>query len=146
MIPPYGIFQQSSLNEDYLKGLNCVKVTGWNNKGTTEKMVPDLNFDEDYLIVQSAISELDVEYKNNDSKYSVTDNLSLVTELNGATIEWSSSNEDVITDEGVVNRPCNESTNVILTANAKSNSYFETKQFEVYVIKNKYVNYNTDYH
>ena len=131
--------------EDYLKGLNCVKVTGWDNKGTTEKIVPDLNFDEDYLIVQSAISELEIEYKNNDTKYSVTDNLSLKTELNGATIEWSSSNEDVITDEGVVSRPCNESTNVILTANVKSNSYFETKQFEVYVIKNKYVNYNTDY-
>lgn len=100
---------------------------------------------EDYLIVQSAVSELEIAYKNNDTKYSVTDNLSLVTELNGATIEWSSSNEDVITDEGVVNRPCNESMKVILTANVKSNSYFETKQFELYVIKNKYVNYNTDY-
>lgn len=131
--------------EDYLKGLNCVKVTGWDNKGLTEKMMPDLNFDEDYLIVQSAISELAIEYKNNDTKYSVTDNLSLVTELNGATIEWSSSNADVITNEGVVNRPANESAKVILTANVKSNSYFETKQFEVYVIKSKYVNYNTDY-
>lgn len=131
--------------EDYLKGLNCVKVTGWNNIGITRKMTPELNCDEDYLIVHSAISELEVGYKDNDTRYSVTDNLSLVTELNGAIIEWSSSNADVISDEGIVNRPDDESANVILTANVKRNSYFETKQFEVYVIKNKYVNYNTDY-
>lgn len=129
---------------DYAEGLNCIKIGGWDDAGVKAKR-ENLNFDEDYLVVNSAINKLQIEYNGNDSEYSVTSNLVLAGTLDGATIEWSSSNKDVISDAGVVNRPRETSSTVVLTATVRSNSYFETKSFEVYVIKSKYENYNIDY-
>lgn len=129
---------------DYAEGLNCIKVSGWNDEGTKTKR-ENLNFDEDYLIVNNAINKLKIEYNGSDSEYSVTENLILPETLDGATIEWSSSNTDIVSNGGIVTRPDETSIKVQLTATVRSNAYFETKSFEVYVIKSKYVNYNTDY-
>ena len=129
---------------DYMKGLNCVKVKGWNDIGDKSKR-DNLNFNEDYLIVNNAINKLKIGYNGNDSEYSVTSNLNLTESIDGAVIEWSSSNTDIVSNAGIVNRPDEISAKVTLTATVKSNTYLETKDFEVYVIKSKYENYNTDY-
>ena len=64
-------------------------------------------------------------------KTKVTENLELVKELNGVTIEWKSDNEAVISNEGVVTRGEDEEV-VTLTVTLKKGE--ETQQFDILII------------
>lgn len=105
----------------------------------------NLNLNEDYLKVNAAYSQVEIGYQEADTAESVTKNLNLPEEINGISVEWSSSNEAYVKSNGEVTRPDNKSEKVTLTATIKSNDYFEQKEFDIYVIKNTYVDYNTDY-
>lgn len=66
-----------------------------------------------------------------------TENLSLETSVNGVDIVWTSDNVDVITSEGVVNRPGNHKDDCLVTLTADLSYKGKTlvKEFEVTVIK-----------
>lgn len=103
------------------------------------------NAEEDVLIVQNACMWLDIEFAFGDTQDSVTSDLTLCDSLYGADVEWTSSNTNLISDGGVVTRPAGASEYVTLKAKVSSNDYSEEKEFQLYVIKNDYVNYNSDY-
>ena len=63
------------------------------------------------------------------------ENISLPKELSGATIEWSSDNEAVISTKGVVGTP-NEDTTVTLTATITSGDVVKEASYEVIVYDN----------
>ncbi len=108
-------------------------------------ILPEEAIDEDCLIVTNALSKLNVEFAFGDTKDSVTSNLNLCNSLDGASVEWTSNNTNIIDNNGVVTRPSDTSEYVTLTAKVSSNEYSDIKEFELYVIKNTYVNYNVDY-
>ncbi|MDO9629658.1 MAG: hypothetical protein Q7I99_07130 [Acholeplasmataceae bacterium] len=64
--------------------------------------------------------------------YQVTGNLTLVTEISGATVSWASSNTALITAAGVVTRP-EANTNVTLTATLTIKGETATQTFRVTV-------------
>ncbi len=110
-----------------------------------ETVTADETESEDYYIVNSALANLNIGYVFGDTKDSVTSNLILPDSSDGATIEWSSSNTNIINQSGEVTRPSGTSEYVTLTATATSNEYSNTKEFTLYVIKNTYVDYNLNY-
>ena len=55
--------------------------------------------------------------------------------LNGTTIEWISSKQELITDKGIVTRPYYKDENVILTALISKNGFTLKKEFNVTVLK-----------
>lgn len=112
----------------------------YNSEAFTEK-----DAEEDVLIVQNACMWLDIEFAFGDTQDSVTSDLILCDSLYGADVEWTSSNANLISDDGVVARPAGASEYVTLKAKVSSNDYSEEKEFPLYVIKNDYVNYNLDY-
>ncbi|MFI3328974.1 MAG: immunoglobulin-like domain-containing protein [bacterium] len=63
----------------------------------------------------------------------VTSNISLPTTLDGVTITWATSNDNVISTEGIVSRLADDTT-VLLTATLKLNDATATKEFSVIVI------------
>ena len=71
--------------------------------------------------------------------------MTLCKSLHGATVKWTSSNTDLISNSGAVTRPAGASGHVTLTAQVSSNDYSDIKEFDLYVIKNDYVDYNLDY-
>lgn len=101
--------------------------------------------EEDYLIVRNALSWLNVEYAFGDTQESVTSNVTLCKSLYGAEVKWTSSNPNLISNRGVVTRPTGVSEHITLTAQVSSNDYSDVKEFDLYVIKNDYVDYNLDY-
>lgn len=102
------------------------------------------NMDSDIEIVQNAYSKIGIGYKDGDDANSVTSDLYLCTELEGAMITWSSDRPEIITDTGIVTRSAE--TNIVhLTATIKSNDYSMDINFEVRVVKNTYDGYNTDF-
>lgn len=64
--------------------------------------------------------------------YEVTDDLNLITSVGDATISWSSSNTDVISNTGVVTRQ-QDDTNVTLTATITINETDKEVEFDVVV-------------
>ncbi len=100
---------------------------------------------EDAYIVRNAKSQLKIGYAFGDSEESVTKNISLCSELAGASVKWISSKPAMISDKGEVVRPSAESEYVTLTAVVSSNDYSEEVEFNVRVVKDTYVNYNIDY-
>lgn len=64
--------------------------------------------------------------------YEVTDDLNLITSVGDATITWSSSNTDVISNTGVVTRQ-QDDTNVTLTATITINETEKEVEFDVVV-------------
>ena len=67
-----------------------------------------------------------------DEDYEVTENLTLVTEIEDATVSWASSNTAIITAAGVVTRPETD-TNVTLTATITIEGETITQTFRVLV-------------
>lgn len=104
-----------------------------------------LNFDPDYMRVEDVYSQLVIKYQGNDSELSVTQNVELLTSIEGATISWTSTDLAMVNNNGVITRPENTSAYVTLTATITSGSYTKTKEFMLHVIKNKYENYNVNY-
>lgn len=82
-----------------------------------------------------ALNELVAQDLTSQSLSAVTGNLALPsTGMENAIISWSSSNTDVIANDGTVKRP-DEDTTVTLTANVSVGSSAKTKTFEVTVLK-----------
>ncbi|MCM3574419.1 S-layer homology domain-containing protein [Mesobacillus subterraneus] len=75
---------------------------------------------------------------NNESLENVTGELALPLEgINGTTISWTSSNPEVVTEDGVVTRPAHDEADVevTLTATISKNTASDTKTFTVIVKK-----------
>lgn len=104
----------------------------------------NLNYNEDYLKVQSVLRQLTIGYAFADTRDSVTSNLTLVKKIDDVSIDWKSSDPDILGNNGVVNRPDNISKYITLTAVVSSNDYSETKEFKVRVIKNSYIDFDID--
>lgn len=107
----------------------------------------ELVVDNSYIdkeIVHNAYSKINIGYAEGDDANSVTSNVYLCTEIEGATVIWSSDKPDVISETGIVTR--SDETNIVrLTAVIKSNDYSMDIDFDVRVVKNTYDGYNTDY-
>lgn len=64
----------------------------------------------------------------------VFSDISLPTEYNGTSIQWSSSNENIISSTGVVNRPSgNEPVSITLTADITKDAASATGEYTVWV-------------
>lgn len=104
-----------------------------------------LLYDDDYMKVENAYSQLHIDYQNNDTQDSVTKNIILANSIDGVDVIWTSSGSAIISNEGIVTRPENRSEHISLTATISCGDYTRQRQFTLYVIKNTYVDYNTDY-
>jgi len=86
----------------------------------------------DAEIIENVKNELDL-----GGTTSVMNDLRLPTDIGqGITIEWESSDPDIVTDDGVVTRPSvgSENKTVTITAFITKGSITETKEFEVTVL------------
>ncbi|MEX2462160.1 MAG: immunoglobulin-like domain-containing protein [Paenibacillaceae bacterium] len=73
---------------------------------------------------------LEITYANNETKLSVTKNIILpISGSNGTTISWTSNNQTVISNTGVVTTLGNKDSKVTLTATIKKNAATERKIF-----------------
>ncbi len=89
----------------------------------------------DAQAVAAAKAALQIGYAAGDSASSVTQNLNLpLTGSEGCTVRWSSSNAPVISNSGVVQRPAEGNTPVMLTATISSNAVSDTAEFTVDVV------------
>ena len=98
-------------------------------KGTSTELI-------DQSIVNDAIHLIDIIYQSGENAQSVTQDLILETTLqtfDSLTITWQSSNPDVISNQGVVQRPLID-TSVTLTVTINKNEITEEKSFDVLVI------------
>ena len=77
-----------------------------------EDNIPKINYEEIFAEVEIGFTE------NNDSKSSVTNDLILPNEVSfdNTTLEWKSLNQEIISNEGIVRRPLND-TKVSLELN-----------------------------
>lgn len=102
------------------------------------------NSNDDMEIVQNAYSKINIGYADGDDANSVTSDLYLCSELEGATVVWISDKPEVVSEDGMVIR--SDETNIVcLTAIIKSNNYSMDIDFTVRVVKNTYNGYNTDF-
>ena len=74
---------------------------------------------------------------NLENSSEVAEDIQLPTtdKLNGTTVEWISSKQEVITDNGTVTRPYYKDENVILTALISKNGITIKKEFNITVLK-----------
>lgn len=100
--------------------------------------------DLDTVVVTSAYSDVHVGYTNGDSQYNVKHNLVLDTEVDGATVTWTSSDAGVVDAAGNVYRLYDESVLINLTATISSGEFSMEKSFEIRVIKSMYDDFSTD--
>lgn len=92
---------------------------------------------EDYKTLR-AYGALEIGYQGWDSKESVTENLVLPVQSEGIAVKWRSSDPRLVSAEGIVNRPAEESADVVLTAVVGSGESSCEKVFRVRVIKSRY--------
>ncbi|MDC3416861.1 LamG-like jellyroll fold domain-containing protein [Aquibacillus salsiterrae] len=126
-----GVFvkQWDPASEQYVMTFTAVSnegVTVWGSK------MPIFS-DED--VVSRIVDDLKLKGTNN-----VTEDLELPTEaIQGTTITWESSDENIISSTGEVNRPDASSENVTatLTATVTKGDESKTKSFEVTILPNK---------
>lgn len=97
---------------------------------TTDKPVTD------EALVNQVKKDLQLTLHPNDTVDTVTQKITLPTHINGVTITWSSSNENVIKIDGTVIRPDDENVEVKLHATLTLNDVSDTKEFKVIVLKN----------
>ena len=89
----------------------------------------------DTAAVANAKSALAIGYSGTDTAMSVTGNVTLpATGSDGVVISWMSSNTSVISTAGVVTRPDDMDTDVILTATLTKNAATDTQTFTLTVI------------
>ncbi len=88
---------------------------------------------------------LEPEFNGVDTYESVTENIILPTEMQGATIKWTSSHPAINAENGIVTRPEEESVWVTLKAEITYGEEKEEKEFKLKVVKNYYSDYSTDY-
>ncbi len=90
--------------------------------------------DSDKIAVSAAKTKLNIGYAAGDSAETVTQNLTLPTNIDGVTVTWTSSNPAVVGTDGNVNRP-DADMQVTLTAMLTKNAAKESKVFTVTVPK-----------
>ena len=122
---------------------NYVLSSYGEKEGKQEEQQEEQDY-SDVQIVMNAYSKLKIGYADGNDRYSVTDNVGLPTELDGASITWISSKPEVISETGAVRRS-EETQFVTLKAVIQSNNFSKDLDFELRVIKNTYENYDTDY-
>jgi trimeric autotransporter adhesin len=102
---------------------------------TTESLTVESQASADAAAVAAAKAALAIGYATGDSANSVTQNLTLPTTSNGATITWASDNPSVVATNGTVTRPASGQPNatVTLTATITKGAATDTKTFTVTV-------------
>lgn len=100
--------------------------------------------DMDKVVVHKAYGDVQIGYTNGDSQYNVKHNLFLDTEVDGATVTWTSSDAGVVDAAGNVYRLYDESVLINLTATISSGEFSMEKSFEIRVIKSMYDDFSTD--
>ena len=115
----------------------------------TDKNQSNFIQDEDIIIDQietnelkTAYDALDIIYTGNDFPFSITENIGLINEINGFQVKWKSSNTEYINNNGIVNRPKEESEIVYLYAVIGNEKESIEKEFKLKVIKDKYETFN----
>ena len=84
--------------------------------------------------VAAAKSALAIGYSSGDGPMRVTGNVTLPTEDNGVMISWESTRADLISTAGVVTRPDDMTTDVVLTATLSKGAVTDTATFTLTVI------------
>ena len=107
-------------------------------------LMDETNDDSDMQTVMNAYSKLKIGFAENNDENSVTSDLKLCTEFEGASITWTSTDPDVISDNGEVTRS-SETKNVTLKAVIQCGEYSVESDFNLRVIKNTYDNFDTDH-
>lgn len=84
-------------------------------------------------MVQATANDIEIEYVVGDNAANVTAGIGLVKSgINGETITWQSSNPSVVTNQGIVIRP-NDDTNVVMTATVSYGGEMAEKSFNITV-------------
>lgn len=125
----FGWYRDSGFNEEFLSDLDIVNE----DMILYAKWILD---DEDTLEVEYVARQIIIGYQTGDYSYSVTRNISLpkkVPEFEDVNIVWKSSQDYIISTEGNVNRP-NENTNVTLTATVSKGKVVKDIRFVLTVI------------
>ena len=92
----------------------------------------DINKDEEAIL--KVIDECKIVYSSEDSSNSIKENITFIDASDtDVTFTWSSSNEDVITKEGIVTRQ-DKDTDVVITVTALLNDASFSKSFNLKVI------------
>lgn len=108
---------------------------------------PDVDLQK---IVDAVLANIEIGFNEKDTCESVTQNIILPadSDIPGAEnviIEWSSSDESVISSNGVINRPYEESLWVTLTAKVSLDGVEASGDFELRAVKSLYDDYSADY-
>lgn len=92
--------------------------------------------DPDIATVATAKAALEIGFKGEDNKDSVTQDVTLKTSgEDGVTISWATSKASIISRAGRVNRPIVSDEEVTLTATLTKNDVQDSKEFKLKVIK-----------
>ncbi len=113
--------------EDIKNKNNGYPVFTWQNKLTPEEEAEEQKKKENIEKVKKALEELNLDYKIIREECT----LNLPTQLDECTIEWTSDNTDIITDNGKVNLPEKNVATVTLTATITCGNITESKNFSI---------------
>lgn len=100
-----------------------------------------LDISNDELLVAEAKESLSIMFAEGEDASAVKNNVVINTESdNGVQISWSSSNQDIVSETGFVNRPTLEdaSQQITLTATLSAGSVSDTKIFDLTVISHEF--------
>lgn len=108
---------------------NGYPVLNWQNKLTPEEEAAEQKKKEDTEKVKKAIEELSIDTST------IKDNciLNLPYKIGDCSIEWTSSNTDIINNKGAVTLPDKNIVNVTLTAKITCGEISESKDFTISV-------------
>ena len=119
-----------SVENKAVKGIVTVKSVSESDDEVVAQIDVKLNY-TDFRIVKEDFAELGL-----DTLQAVTENLPLVTEGTlGSTIQWRSTNEDLIQTDGTVIRPSRENKKVTVTGVGEYNSATVENKYELIVKK-----------
>lgn len=115
--------------EDSKNKNNGYPILNWQNKLTPEEEAAEQKKKEDTEKVKKAIKELTIDIS------AVKDNciLNLPSEIGDCSVEWTSSNTDIINNKGAVTLPDKNIVNVTLTAIITCGEISDTKDFTISV-------------
>lgn len=124
---------------------NCENIFDFDEQITADKILYADWIDTNDVInddLEYAYNALEIEYEDGDFDKSVIHNVGLKTTCDEATVTWNSSNNSIISDSGVVNRPEGSDAEVILTATLNVRGETAVKQFNLTVIKQSDIDVN----
>lgn len=94
----------------------------------------EINISSNNKTIDEIANEVNIGFAEGEDASNVASDLILVTSYEGATITWTSYNEEAITNDGKVTRTT-EDVEVLLMAEIKYNGAKKVKQFNLIVIK-----------